>query len=167
MNDATEINLRLTERVEQVCRELFPNGKVEGHNFVVGSLAGEAGKSLKVGLRGDNKGVWNDFADSEKGGDMLELWRRSPMNPSQIRADAMKQAREYLGMATPVFSSPASNKYVPAKQEGQPLRVNSPARDYLRLKRKLTDTTIDKFKLSEINDQIVFNFYEKTNPKRS
>lgn len=49
---------------------IFPSGKAEGREFKVGSVRGEAGKSLSVNL---DTGVWADFATGESGGDLTTL----------------------------------------------------------------------------------------------
>lgn len=60
-----------------LCQKLFPNGRVTGGMFEVGSVNGEAGKTLKVYLRGAKQGGWADYArnPNEPGGkgDMLML----------------------------------------------------------------------------------------------
>ncbi len=47
--------------------DLLPNGEVEGSNFCVGNVQGDAGRSLKVKIHGDNKGIWSDFQSDIKG----------------------------------------------------------------------------------------------------
>lgn len=78
MHDARSVKERLLSNVESVCAYLFPSGKLDGHEFLVGSTAGEAGSSLKIELRGDKKGVWQDFTHSKgtpgQGGDIYDLW---------------------------------------------------------------------------------------------
>ena len=49
----------------------FPAGKIKGNFFELGSIKGDAGNSLKVNL---STGVWEDFAGSDKGGDLLSLY---------------------------------------------------------------------------------------------
>mgnify|MGYP003609406935 CR=1 FL=1 len=65
----SQISERLSNRAESVAKHLLPNGKKVGHEFVAGSLSGEAGDSLKVRLSGDKIGVWSDFATGQSGGD--------------------------------------------------------------------------------------------------
>lgn len=67
-----EIEQMLEGRMLSLAAELLPNGRKEGHEWVVGSLAGEAGRSLAVHLDGARAGWWKDFA-SGKGGDALKL----------------------------------------------------------------------------------------------
>lgn len=73
---AAEIKTRLLQNLEGTLRHLLPNGALHGHEYCVGSTNGEAGTSLKVEMRGDKAGVWNDFSDpsNQTSGDILELW---------------------------------------------------------------------------------------------
>lgn len=49
----------------------LPAGKLRGHEFVVGNLAGEPGDSLSINVE---TGKWADFASGEKGGDLIALY---------------------------------------------------------------------------------------------
>ena len=49
----------------------FPRGKVVGHEFEIGNLQGDAGKSLKINFR---TGRWSDFATGEAVGDLISLY---------------------------------------------------------------------------------------------
>jgi hypothetical protein len=50
MMDWREVEKKLQEQVEDVCRHLLPNGHKEGVEWTAGSLAGENGNSLKINL---------------------------------------------------------------------------------------------------------------------
>jgi len=57
-----------------VARYLLPNGKREGHEYVVGDVSGVPGSSLSINVsKGTKAGLWKDFATQE-GGDLVELW---------------------------------------------------------------------------------------------
>jgi len=49
----------------------LPSGKLLGAEYQVGSLAGEAGRSLSINVR---SGVWKDFATEQSGGDLVSLY---------------------------------------------------------------------------------------------
>lgn len=70
--DIDDIVFALKGQIRGVVAELFPGGRAQGHEFFVGSLAGEAGRSLAVHLDGPKAGVWKDFATGEAG-DALDL----------------------------------------------------------------------------------------------
>jgi hypothetical protein len=83
---------------------IFPAGKKFGNEWLVGSLAGEPGKSLAIRVGGDKVGVWSDFATGERGSNLLELYIQSR------RVDcgqAIKECAEWLG--SPV--GPSSNNF--------------------------------------------------------
>lgn len=75
----SEIEAMLDGRIEALCFELFPNGRKDGREFRVGSLAGEPGQSLAVRLSDGARpaGTWKDFAGGtvagRDGGDALWL----------------------------------------------------------------------------------------------
>ena len=68
----SEISRMLADRADEICRKLLPAGKREGKEWVIGSLGGEPGKSLKVHLVGSKAGVWADFSTGEAG-DLVDL----------------------------------------------------------------------------------------------
>jgi putative DNA primase/helicase len=70
--DVREIVCRLASQIEQLVRDLLPNGHREGHEWRSGSVAGEPGCSLGVHLTGAKAGIWCDFA-GDKRGDALDL----------------------------------------------------------------------------------------------
>lgn len=72
--DFASLGRELLGRSEWWVEQWFPNGRRAGHEWQVGSLAGEAGKSLSINLR---TGVWKDFAGDEGGGDLLSLYAKS------------------------------------------------------------------------------------------
>ena len=95
---AAEIAAALGARVREVLAYLFPEGRVVGQEFCVGSLRGEAGNSLKVHLNGKGH-VWCDFATGDAGRDLLALWAQARCGGSTGKA--MREARNWLGMRDP------------------------------------------------------------------
>lgn len=107
--DFASLGRELLGRAEWWVEQWFPNGRRAGHEWQVGSLAGEAGKSLSINLR---TGVWKDFAGDEGGGDLLSLYAKS-------RGLQMLAAARELGLvrddgATP-FTRPAAPPAAPPK----------------------------------------------------
>lgn len=88
----SELSDLLWNQVERVAKYLLPNGKRESHEWVAGSINGEAGKSLKVNLAG--KKVWSDFAEGTAG-DLLDLW--VAVRDCSLH-QAMTEAKEFLGI---------------------------------------------------------------------
>jgi twinkle protein len=154
MITAKEISERLARQAEAVVQRLLPQGKREGREWVVGSVQGEPGQSLKVVLAGEKAGTWRDFA-ADHGGDLLDLWA---MVRGISVADAMSQAREYLGFATPAFTGPSRRQY---RRPNRPAAIRPKARvlNYLH-SRGLTDDAIAAYKVgSNDNDtEIIFPF---------
>ena len=67
------IKQELNSRLEEVLQNLFPAGQITNGVFEIGDVYGSPGKSLKVSLKGDKRGLWKDF-ESGKGGDVFTLW---------------------------------------------------------------------------------------------
>ena len=71
-NHREETRSALLRRLDAVLAALFPKGKARRGKFTVGDVAGAAGDSLEVELRGDKAGLWKDHASGE-GGDVFDL----------------------------------------------------------------------------------------------
>jgi hypothetical protein len=72
-HDLEKLKGMLASSAREFCAYLFPNGKYVGGEYVVSSLAGEPGKSLKICLTGEKTGLWKDFATGESGNNLLDL----------------------------------------------------------------------------------------------
>jgi putative DNA primase/helicase len=70
MIDFKSINATALQFAEAILVAMFPLGKRRGPEFVVGSLNGEAGKSLSINI---HTGKWADFAAGQQGGDLTSL----------------------------------------------------------------------------------------------
>ena len=92
-------------RPETVLMHLFPAGRREGSEFVVGSLNGEPGKSLSVCLAPSKVGIWKDFATGESGHDLIALWMK--VNRVEF-LPAIAEMERFLGTA-PTRTAPVSN----------------------------------------------------------
>jgi len=66
-----KLNESLLSNYLSILQQWLPNGRKIGPDWCVGSLAGEAGKSLKIHVR---KGVWKDFASGDGGSDPISLY---------------------------------------------------------------------------------------------
>lgn len=154
MITAGEISERLSRQAEAVAQRLLPGGRRDGKEWVAGDTSGASGKSLKVCLGGERAGLWKDFA-SDQSGDLLDLWAASK---SISIADALREARAYLGIEAPTFAGNSQREY---RRPDKPVVTRPKARvlDYLH-GRGLTDDTILAFKVAanEADDEIVFPF---------
>jgi putative DNA primase/helicase len=68
--DFDRINAVALSNLEGLLVSIFPAGKRDGREFVIGDIHGNPGDSLKVSL---DKGVWCDFASGDKGSDPISL----------------------------------------------------------------------------------------------
>lgn len=85
--DFQQINGHALSALETLVYEWFPQGHKEGHEFKVGSLSGEPGRSLSINLR---TGAWKDFASDAGGSDPISLL-------AAIRSVPMAEAARELG----------------------------------------------------------------------
>lgn len=103
-----EIKSRLAPRMEELCRELLPNGTRDGTCWRVGNIAGDRGQSLEVELQGPKAGLWLDRAGSDKGDsiDLIAQARRI------TEPEALRWAHGFLGLAIPNPKAAAAPKPV-------------------------------------------------------
>ncbi len=71
--DFNAVNRAARPALPALCRRWLPAGRREGCEYVVGSLRGEPGRSLKIRLTGPKAGVWRDFAAGIGGSDPISL----------------------------------------------------------------------------------------------
>lgn len=153
MADILEIKRALVARVDTVAEYLLPGGRREGHEWRCGSVEGQPGKSLAVELRGEKAGVWADFG-TEESGDILDLWRCARGVPL---AEAVDEARQWLGMERPQPAREPKREYARPEKP----KCNAPqARvlDYLREDRNVPHEIIERYRIGEQGDRIVFPF---------
>lgn len=149
--DISEISRRLSERAEDIARYLLPAGKSEGREWVVGSVNGEQGKSLKVCVAGSKQGIWSDFQSGDSG-DLLDLW-------SATRGislyETLQEAKSYLGIED--IKRPRRKEY---KRPETPRGVTVPKSKVLEYltSRKLTAKSISAYQVAEKGSDIVFPY---------
>jgi|ETNvirnome_6_100_1030635.scaffolds.fasta_scaffold06772_3 5S rRNA maturation endonuclease (ribonuclease M5) len=88
---------------------LFPNGKREGSEFVVGGLHGKPGRSLKISMAEGKIGVGEDFATGEKFGDLIDVWQKQR---NMDFRDTCEEVERFLGRPfkeKPVVSTQQKN----------------------------------------------------------
>jgi twinkle protein len=149
---ASDIADRLATVADTVASMLLPNGKRQGAEWCAGSVQGEAGDSLKVRMTGGKAGVWCDFASGESG-DLLDLWAAARAIPL---ADAIAQAKDYLGVKEHRVENPKKTYSKPSK-EGVSRLLPQHAQWLLEV-RKITGATCDKFKLASRNGNLMFPY---------
>lgn len=150
---AEDLSRALSNQVQDVVRELLPNGKQDGKNWVAGSVDGEPGKSLKVALSGDRQGHFCDFANADERGDLIDLWQ-SVRKVNFI--DACNQAKNFLGIDDKeYYQSKKSYK----KPENYKSAKDAPEIDYLK-KRGLIDKTLQAFRVTGGSGKVYFPFFK-------
>ncbi|MFI4957451.1 MAG: toprim domain-containing protein [Gammaproteobacteria bacterium] len=157
MITAKDCARHLAQRAEEVCRHLLPAGKKIGHEWCVGNVDGDPGRSLKVCLSADKAGVWCDFA-GEQSGDLLDLW--VIVKRCVDLSTAIKEASLYLGLGSPQFE-PRRSFDAFKKPEQKKLAVpdvQAPVFKYLTEERKLLPETISAFQVSEDGRTMVFPY---------
>lgn len=88
---------QLSDRIEALVGEILPHGIRDGHEWRVGSVAGEPGRSMAVHLGGDRAGVWCDFGGRpDDRGDALDLIAKVLFDGDKKRA--LRWARGWLGI---------------------------------------------------------------------
>jgi twinkle protein len=157
MKNASEIAALLRDRAEQVAKYFFPDGKMEGGNWRIGSLGGEKGQSLSICLTGEKKGIFSDFATGDSG-DMLDLWckyRRIGV------ISAVKEAVVWLGIGQnyPLLKSPKN--HVKPNVQFNNVSGDYPAcvSNYLTGHRKLSVQTLRDFKIMGKEGCIIFPYF--------
>lgn len=95
-----EINFKylaaaLLSRINEFLPSWLPGGKIISHEYTCGSIRGGEGKSMKVNVK---SGKWADFANGDKGGDLISLYA-AIHNITQL--DAAKQLSAEVGHRLP------------------------------------------------------------------
>ena len=75
--DAQGVKDALNARAEEFVTDLFPAGRKNGNNWQVGSLGGDPGQSLRIGISGAKVGVFCDFAGNDRGSNLVELYAQA------------------------------------------------------------------------------------------
>ena len=153
MTDIIEIKRLLAARALDVAQILLPNGRKEGQEWRASDTSGGKGKSLGVHLIGDKAGIWSDFATGETG-DLLDLWCTAKRVSLQI---ALEEATAYLGISqSEPYHNPKPTYQRPPKPScGHPKAL---VRDYLCEDRAIRGDILDKYKIGEDGNKIVFPF---------
>lgn len=161
--DISEIAGLLAGRAEAVCQWLLPQGKREGREWRAGSICGDAGQSLGVNLSG-KAGVWRDFADNAKGGDLIDLIQAVR---GCNKAEAVKEAKEFLGISDdmPTFLPQRKAYSRPEKPRG----ITNPGEEMLHwfAARGISAEVVKAFKVGQIETKqhgpvIVFPYLRGT-----
>ena len=154
--NARELKLELNKNATSVCEHLFPNGKIKGSEFLVGSLDGESGRTLQVKISGNKAGVWADFNAGCKGNNLLELWIQSK---GCSFLEAFKEAKDFLGIKENEGIAPVRKKEykIPEEPKGE---CSIQACEYFA-GRGIPLEIISRYKVKATDKKIIFPFYSQ------
>lgn len=155
---AEDIAQRLSSQAESVVKELLPQGRLVSHEWCAGSINGEPGDSLKIKITGDRVGLWKDFASSEKGGDLLDLWAAA--RDCDI-GTAILQAKEFLGISDPLTLANGPKKEYKKVEKDPSVRSiqKAPAVAAWLTSKGLTEKSIKAYRIAAKNkDAVAFPF---------
>lgn len=74
LQDFERVALALHRSIKDTLFDWFPYGVVNGVEFCIGSVSGEAGQSLRIRMEGAKAGIWSDFSEGEVGKDLISLY---------------------------------------------------------------------------------------------
>lgn len=140
--DLALIKQRLNGELDSFLRGLFPEGKKHGTEFVVGSISGEPGESLKIKLSGSKAGIWSDFATGD-GGDILDL---VTAKRGGTFADNLRYLTGYLGIKEP---KAYKKIYAACKKPPNLVKPKETVLTYLS-ERGLSLFTLDAYKIGQL-----------------
>ena len=113
MIDFQSLASRLLSQARSLLPSWFPAGKMHGHEFCVGDLAGSEGESLKINVV---TGRWQDFSTGDKGGDLISLY--AAMHGIK-QSEAVKQLDD--GTTSPRVAPAQSKPAEPERAEWTPV----------------------------------------------
>lgn len=152
----------LQKGVESVCKYIFGGGRVKGAYWVVGDINGSQGESLKVNI---STGVWEDFANPDQKGDIVDLF----VYKYGDKSIAYNEACSFCGIvrAKSIIDEAKKKKdWIRPEKNWRGIQVGGPVFTYLTGKRKILSTVLAdagsevKEHTSERGDAYVFISYD-------
>jgi twinkle protein len=155
MADIIEIKRLLASQAQSVAEYLLPGGRKNGPEWECGSIRGEKGESLKVHLSGPKAGIWQDFANPDDTGDLIDLW-------SAVRgvglAEAIDQARSWLGITRPERFAVSERPSYTRPPKPNVTKPKGKVHDYLTEVRNIPEKVLTDYKIGAFGDEIIFPF---------
>ncbi len=140
-----DISERLASKVDAVVSFLLPGGREVKGEWTCGDIRGGEGDSLKVHLSGNHTGEWKDWANEEHRGDLLDLWS---LSKDITLPEAIKEAKDYLGIVDNLHTSPRKTYAAPPKDITKPIDAGR-AMGFLTGDRRLSQQTIERFRVEK------------------
>lgn len=149
----SEIEKRLLVSLRTTLSQLYPSGKVEGKEFKIGNVEGDAGGSLSINL---STGLWADFAAGPKGR-ILKFFAYRNGNDF---VKGLDEVRKILKMPP----APASNKYKrPPKDWLEDVDYDSPPIKYLMKSRGIPRAILSACKVRTKDNAYIFIGHDEEN----
>jgi hypothetical protein len=96
-----EASQYLDTHLEAVCSYLFPQGRREGQNYIVGDIAGNPGHSFSIALEpAARRGLYKDFAtNSAARRNLPQLWKDARGIPKDNHARFFQDLKAFAGQS--------------------------------------------------------------------
>lgn len=134
VNDLPEIKIALQARIADLCRQLLPDGRLEGGQWVSHNpqyvASARQDRTFKVRIAGGVAGAWIDWRTGDKG-DVIGLIAFCSRSNT---ADALKWARDWLGISR---MDPATRTRL--KRDAETMRARAEDDDARIRARKIAD----------------------------
>ncbi len=144
---AKEIAAALANQADRVAAYLLPNGKRQGGEWCAGSVAGDAGDSLKARITGGKVGVWSDFATGESG-DLLDLWAAT--RNCDI-GTAIREAKAWLGVRDVALATTEAKTYRKPKRPEGTTKPLPQTLQWLAEVRKISEQAVAAYRVAQVN----------------
>jgi twinkle protein len=146
--DAQTTKALLNDRAEDFARWLFPAGRKNGNEWLVGSLDGEAGRSLSICIGGERVGVFKDFATGDKADNLVELLAQARRVPFK---EALHACAEWLGPSVTATSpiNSAARRQSPRRACRFPGDIYQPTDQECRDVMRMVETLVSDSSLCE------------------
>ncbi len=120
-NRKERVRASALSQLSSLVKTIFPYGKTQGNQFVIGDINGNKGDSLKIQLDGEKAGLWNDFA-SDQSGDVFDLIAlHFKIDANKDFNDLLDKAESLLSINTPSESKTVvTGTWVYKTKEGNP-----------------------------------------------
>ncbi len=107
--DFQKLGDNLLPQARSLLSQWLPGGKIQGHEYVCGSISGGPGASFKVNLK---TGAWAEFAGDLKGGDLISLYaaiKGLTQAEAYLKLDGKDAVSEAPKMIHPLHGQPAAS----------------------------------------------------------
>lgn len=137
-----ELNRLLSDRIESVMSNHFPNAKKRGASYTMGDLDGNEGSSTSVFRQ--KGGIY--FAKDHSGGESLNILNLLHRRLNVTWADTMAEARKICGVTNVVPAFKNTKPKRPTEKTFK-LKDESPEFRYLTQDRQLSKEVIEKYRI--------------------